>query len=73
MFIVSFASMSSKLRRSDMSMNILKLRMRHGSIHAAPMELCFVVILVSINMPPLTGFMFSLLSLTPMGFIPDRS
>ena len=57
MFIVLPTNISGKLRRSDMSGNILRLRMKHGNTHAAPTELWFVVILASINMPPLTGFM----------------
>ena len=57
MFIVLLTNISGKLRRSDMSENILRLRMKQGNIHSAPTELWFVVILESINMPPLTGFM----------------
>ena len=55
MFIVLLNNISGKLRRSDMSRNILRLRMKNT--HTAPMELWFVVILASIYMPPLTGFM----------------
>ena len=57
MFIVLLANISGKLRRSDMSGNMLRLRMKSGNTHIAPMELWFVVILASINIPPLTGFM----------------
>ena len=45
--------------------------MKHGNTHAAPTEIWFAVILASINMPPLTGFILALLSPTSMELRPS--